>query len=201
MKEMKRGYGAACLAALHFVKESGTKERFQTDIVLFLNADQSEEISEAIDLLLPIVQQQCDLVIGNRHASLQESGALTAQQHLGNWLVSGLVRWIWKVRCKDFGPFRAIRHDSLKMLNMQDRNFGWTVEMQVKAFYHQMRVVEVPVSARVGKTVSRISGTWRGAFFAAIKMLGWVCCIGSKYLLKSISQRYRFMDRYSESGP
>lgn len=189
--EKERGYGAACLKALDFIALSdqnkprqnnpGQRNQFKTDIVLFLNADQSEDTNEAIKLLLPISESTSDLVIGIRPSELRQSGALSLPQITGNWLVSKLVSWCWNVKCTDFGPYRAIAYPALQKLNMQDRNYGWTVEMQVKALFNNFRVREIPVLAMVGQTSSRVSGTWRGIFHTAFKMMAWAFSVGAMY--------------------
>jgi glycosyltransferase involved in cell wall biosynthesis len=188
--EPHRGYGAACLAAVTLIENE-----LPTDIVLFLNADQSEDISEMFSLLGPIAAGSQDLVIGSRLSELREAGALSPFQSLGNNLVSALVRWFWKFPCTDFGPFRAVAWDALRKLRMQDRNYGWTVEMQVKALFHGMRVLEVSVSAKRGKTDSRIGGTTRGVIGAAIKMLGWVIYIASLGVYRTLHDKitHRFL--------
>jgi len=103
--------------------------------------------------------------------------------------VSTLVRWFWSFPCTDFGPFRAIAWDSLRALHMKDRDYGWTVEMQVKALFHRMQVLEVPASARRGITGSRIGGTSRGVIGAAIKMLGWVIYIAGCGVYRTIRDK------------
>lgn len=192
--EQHRGYGAACLAALAEIGKEPS-----TDIILFLNADQSEDVAELISLLDPITDEHYDLVVGSRAVQLQQNGALSPLQTLGNNLVSALVRWFWDFPCTDFGPFRAIRFESLESLHMRDRNYGWTVEMQVKALYHGLQVLEVPVSARRGKTASRISGTSRGIIGAAAKMLGWVLVIAALGAWRKTVQRFVISQRQTIS--
>lgn len=161
--EAESGYGSACLAALKVMPEI-------TDIVVFVDADQSVALTELPDLLKPLTAG-ADLVIGARTTALAETGSLTVPQRFGNWLASLLIRKLWQVPVTDLGPFRAITASSLRKLHMEDRRYGWTVEMQVKAIQNNLSIVEVPVSSlrRVGK--SKISGTVRGVIGAGYGIL------------------------------
>ena len=147
------GYGAACLKALSRVGD--------TDIVVFIDADQSLDINEAPGLIAALCDG-ADLVIGSRPRALQAVGSMTLPQRFGNWLASLLIRLIWGVSVTDLGPFRAIRWTALNALDMQDRSFGWTVEMQVKAIQFGLRMVEVPVHYHKRLGQSKISGTVSG---------------------------------------
>lgn len=157
------GYGAACYAAL---SDPGDK-----DIVVFVDADCSVEVGEMPDLLAPIAQG-ADLVIGARVPSRREPGALSIPQQFGNRLAGFLIGILWRVPVTDLGPFRAIRWDALEIIDMQDRKFGWTVEMQVRAIQEGMQVVEVPVSVKKRKGRSKISGTVSGVVGAGAGILG-----------------------------
>lgn len=164
--EPRRGYGAACLKAL------GALEADPPDVVLFLDADLSDDPSEAGAILQPILAGRADLVIGSRTRGEREPGALTPQARCGNWLATRLLRALYGVRFTDLGPFRAIGYRSLLGLGMRDQDFGWTVEMQVKAARAGLRAVEVPVRYRRRIGRSKISGTVSGTVRAAIKILG-----------------------------
>ena len=161
--EPRRGYGQACLAGLAAVEGP--------DVVLFLDGDYSDYPEEAATLIAPIREQTADLVIGSRVLGDRESGALLPQARLGNALATTLIRLMYGVRYTDLGPFRAIRYSSLQLLEMSDPDFGWTVEMQVKAARLGLRAVEVPVRyrKRIGK--SKISGTLIGTVRAGHKIL------------------------------
>jgi glycosyltransferase involved in cell wall biosynthesis len=150
-----RGYGAACAGAL-------TRLAWDIDIVVFMDADGSDDPSEIASLLEPIEQDRADLVIGSRALGVVEPGALTPQQRFGNWLATRLIAWIYRHRYTDLGPFRAIRRELLDRIAMRDRRYGWTVEMQIRALQLRARVAEVPVKyrKRIGK--SKISGTVMG---------------------------------------
>ena len=157
--EPKRGYGAACLRALQEVSEV-------TDIIVFIDGDYSDHPQEMSKVLAPILLGEADFVIGSRMLGSREKGALLPQARFGNWLATFLIRIFWGGEQTDLGPFRAIRKKKLDELKMEDQNFGWTVEMQIRALKKNLRIVEVPVSyrKRIGK--SKISGTIKGSFLA-----------------------------------
>jgi glycosyltransferase involved in cell wall biosynthesis len=160
-----RGYGAACAGALTMLAND-------VDLVVFMDADGSDDPNEIRDLIAPIVRGDADLVIGSRALGRVERGALTPQQRFGNWLATRLIRIAYKHRYTDLGPFRAIRRELLDRIGMRDRRYGWTVEMQIRALQLGARVTEVPVSyrRRVGK--SKISGTVSGVIKAGVGILG-----------------------------
>lgn len=164
--ESRRGYGAACLAGLTHLA-SGDRP----DIVAFMDADRSDDPSDLPAVLEPIVCGSADLVIGSRSLGKADPGSLTLPQRFGNALATGLLRWLWGVKCTDLGPFRAIRFGHLTRLQMDDLGYGWTVQMQARAAAAGYRVTEVPVSyhRRIGK--SKISGTVRGVVGAGTKIL------------------------------
>jgi len=165
VRESRRGYGAACLRALDALRAD------PPDAVLFLDADGSDDPAEAEALLAPLVSGRADLVIGSRTLGRREPGALTLQARFGNALATRLMEWIYGVRWTDLGPFRAVRWEALERLGMRDRDFGWTVEMQVKAARAGLRGVEVPVRYRRRIGRSKISGTVTGAVRAGAKIL------------------------------
>lgn len=164
VSEPERGYGAACLAALALVRP-------EADIVLFVDSDGSDIVADAPKIIASLVDGSADLVIGSRVAGIIEPGAMTVPQRFGNWLAPLLVRLIWGVRYSDLGPFRAIRRDALERLSMQDRDFGWTIEMQVRAAKQGLRITEVPTGYRRRIGISKISGTIRGVLLAGTKIL------------------------------
>jgi hypothetical protein len=163
--EPERGYGAACLKALSSLPADCRE-------VVFLQADGSEDAREAARLLAPIRDGRADLVIGSRKLGRAEPGALLAHQQLGNRIAVTLIRWIFGFPYTDLGPFRAVRVAALKQLRMRDRNFGWTVEMQVKALQAGLRVIEVPVSyrKRIAGT-NKVSGNWKASILAGVKII------------------------------
>jgi hypothetical protein len=142
------------------------------DIVVFLDGDFSDYPDQLPEVLAPILQEGKDMVIGSRRLGGMEKGAMTFPQRFGNWLAPFLIRLFFGYRFSDLGPFRAIRWKSLLAMDMQDKNFGWTVEMQVKAAKMRMDCAEVPVKYRKragGK--SKVSGTIKGAFSAGVKII------------------------------
>jgi glycosyltransferase involved in cell wall biosynthesis len=164
--EPRRGYGSACLRGLAALRPD------PPHAVLFLDADWSDDPSEAPRLLEPIAAGRADLVIGSRVLGGAERGALTAAQRFGNWLATRLLRLLYGARYTDLGPFRAIRWDALEALRMRDPDFGWTVEMQGKAARLKLRCEEVPVRYRRRIGTSKISGTVGGTVRAGVKILG-----------------------------
>jgi glycosyltransferase involved in cell wall biosynthesis len=166
--EEEMGYGAACLKAMDFIAK---EKSALPDILVFLDADYSDCPKELSLLLAPIVSGEYDLVIGSRVLGKAQKGALLAHQRFGNWLATLLIRWIYRLRFSDLGPFRAIRYSSLLALEMSDRNYGWTVEMQVKAAQKGLRCTEVPVTYKKRIGVSKVSGTVKGSVLAGIKIL------------------------------
>jgi glycosyltransferase involved in cell wall biosynthesis len=161
--EPQRGYGAACLAGLAALTDP--------DIIVFIDGDASDVPWEMALLVDPIIQGQADLVIGSRVLGAREPGALTPQARFGNWLACRLMYLFWGKKYTDLGPFRAIRRRALAGLDMQDRDYGWTMEMQVKAGRRGLRVMEAPVSYRRRIGASKISGTVRGVLGAGTKIL------------------------------
>ncbi len=162
-----KGYGNACLSGLEYISRKGEKP----GIVVFMDADYSDHPDELPKLVKPIIDGSHDLVIGSRSLGEMERGAMTVQQVFGNWLATNLIRIFYGYRFTDLGPFRAIRYDKLLELDMQDRTYGWTVEMQVKAAKNQFRCIEVPVKYRKRIGFSKISGTIKGTILAGQKII------------------------------
>lgn len=162
--ETRRGYGAACLAGI--AATSGF------DIVVFLDGDHSDFPDDMRALLAPVLENRADLVIGSRMQRPESRDALLPQARFGNWLAAQLLRRLFGLQCTDLGPFRVIRRDALLALGMQDLDFGWTVEMQLRARLCGLRMLEVPVRyrRRIGK--SKISGTVAGTLRAGWKIIG-----------------------------
>ena len=163
--EPERGYGAACLKALgHLAPDP-------PDIVVFLDGDYSDHPDEIARVIGPILRGEAELVIGSRARGRRERGALSAQQQVGNSIACSALRLFYGVQYSDLGPFRAIRWTALRELQMVDRNYGWTVEMQIKAARRGVAYREVPVSYRRRVGVSKVSGTLRGSVGAGVKIL------------------------------
>ena len=167
--EPRPGYGQACLAGLAYYAAQPTGRA--PEIIVFLDGDHSDFPEELPALLAPILRGEAELVIGSRALGQRERGALLPQQRFGNWLAARLLRLRYGGTTTDLGPFRAIRADALARLGMADTNYGWTVEMQVKAARLGVRVVEVPVRYRRRIGVSKVSGTVRGTLGAGYKIL------------------------------
>lgn len=167
--QSERGYGVACLTAIDAL---AADQRTPPEIVVFLDADGSDEPQEMRELVAPILDDEAEMVIGSRVARAAP-GALTPQARFGNWLATALIRGFWREHYTDLGPFRAIRYDTLQRLGMRDRTYGWTVEMQVKAAQQSVLSTEIPVSYKprhAGR--SKVSGSLRGIWGAGTKILG-----------------------------
>jgi glycosyltransferase involved in cell wall biosynthesis len=165
--EPNQGYGNACLKGLAYLKELKNKP----DIVIFLDADYSDYPEEIAQLIAPILNQDYDMVIGSRALGNRESGSMMPQQIFGNWLATTLLNFFYKVNYTDLGPFRAIKYDKLLEIDMVDRNYGWTVEMQLKAAKLKFKTMEVPVKYRVRIGHSKVSGTIKGTIGAGYKII------------------------------
>lgn len=170
------GYGNACLKAMEYV--SNLDEG--TDIIVFLDGDYSDYPEQLTQLIAPILENNTDLVIGARVARLREAGSMTAPQIFGNWLATSLMKLFFSSRFTDLGPFRAIKYDKLLALDMEDKTYGWTVEMQLKALKKEYSYTEVPMKYRNRIGVSKVSGTFKGAIFAGVKILTWIFKYGFK---------------------
>ncbi|MBF9254179.1 glycosyltransferase family 2 protein [Pontibacter sp. 172403-2] len=163
------GYGNACLAGIAYVAAKPAATR--PDIIVFLDGDYSDYPEEMPRLLHPILEGEADFVIGSRALGKRQYGAMLPQQLFGNWLATTLLRLFYNASFTDLGPFRAIRLDTLLALDMRDRTYGWTVEMQAKAAKHGIRYTEVPVNYRKRIGFSKISGTVKGTLSAGYKII------------------------------
>jgi glycosyltransferase involved in cell wall biosynthesis len=170
LTETQKGYGYACLKGMEHIVNQETKP----DIVVFLDGDYSDYPEELTKLVEPIINKNVDLVIGARVKRLREQGSMTPQQVFGNWLATFLMKLMFGAKFTDLGPFRAIKYDKLLALKMEDKTYGWTVEMQLKAIKQKLTYIEVPVNYRNRIGVSKVSGTIKGSIFAGIKILGWI---------------------------
>ena len=162
-----KGYGNACLKGMEYIARKVTPP----DIVVFIDGDYSDHPEELSLLIAPITEGVADMVIGSRALGAREAGSMTPQQVFGNWLATYLIRLFFKYTFTDLGPFRAIRYDKLLEINMIDKNFGWTVEMQVKAAKKKLRCTEIPVTYRRRIGVSKVSGTVKGTVLAGYKII------------------------------
>jgi glycosyltransferase involved in cell wall biosynthesis len=164
VREDRRGYGSACLAGIAAIEAS------PPDVVVFLDGDYSDH-PEEMPRLLDAIEGGCDLVIGSRVLGSREPGALLPQARFGNALACSLIRLLYGHSYTDLGPFRAVAWDALRRLRMEDRTFGWTVEMQIKALRTALVVAETPVSYRRRVGVSKITGTFSGTIRAGARIL------------------------------
>lgn len=170
LKEPRKGYGYACLKGLQHIADSDPKP----DIVVFLDGDYSDYPEQLTEIVQPILDKDLDMVIGARDKRFRESGSMTKPQIFGNWLATSLMSLFFGAKFTDLGPFRAMKYNSLLALEMEDKTYGWTVEMQLKVLKKNMTYTEIPVKYRNRIGVSKVSGTVKGAIFAGIKILGWI---------------------------
>lgn len=161
------GYGNACLKGIEYVASQEVKP----DIIVFIDGDYSDYPEQLTEVIAPIVANEADMVIGSRALGDRASGSMTFPQVFGNWLATTLMKWIYGAKFTDLGPFRAIQWESLVALQMKDKTYGWTVEMQVKAAKQKLRFTEVPVNYKKRIGVSKVSGTVKGTILAGYKIL------------------------------
>ena len=168
LDEERPGYGWACLKGIEYAKNKKTPPR----IIVFLDGDYSDYPSELPEVVAPILNEGMDMVIGSRALGDRAKGSMTFPQVFGNWLATRLMRIFYRAKYTDLGPFRAIKFEKLLELQMQDKTYGWTIEMQIKAAKHKMNFCEVPVNykKRIGK--SKVSGTIKGTVMAGVKIIG-----------------------------
>ncbi len=169
LREDRKGYGQACLCGIAYAAAKTNADR--PTIIVFIDGDYSDYPGEMDLLVTPIVEDGYDMVIGSRALGAREKGSMTPPQVFGNWLATTLIRWFYRTRYTDLGPFRAIKMDRLLELDMQDTTYGWTVEMQLKAAKKRFKTTEVAVTYRRRIGVSKISGTVKGTILAGYKIL------------------------------
>ncbi|MBB78480.1 MAG: UDP-glucose--dolichyl-phosphate glucosyltransferase [Crocinitomicaceae bacterium] len=163
--EKKKGYGYACLKGIEKTKE------LNTDIIVFMDGDYSDFPTEIKKIITPILNEKIDFVVGSRIKGKREKGSLTIPQIFGNWLATRLIKLVYKKSYTDLGPFRAIKATVLEDLNMRDKTYGWTIEMQIKIIIKKYKFKEISVNYRNRIGVSKVSGTIKGTIFAGIKII------------------------------
>lgn len=168
--ERLKGYGYACLKGMDYIAKQKTKP----EIVVFLDGDYSDYPEQLTAIIDPIINNNIDFVIGSRTKELREVGSMTPQQIFGNWLATSLMKLFFGAKFTDLGPFRAIKYNKLLALKMEDKTYGWTVEMQLKALKQKLNYTEVPMKYRNRIGISKVSGTVKGSIFAGIKILSWI---------------------------
>jgi glycosyltransferase involved in cell wall biosynthesis len=167
LRENRKGYGYSCLKGMDYI----SKKAKEDDIIVFLDGDYSDFPAELKLLVSPIISSGFDMVIGTRVLGERQKGSMLFQQIAGNWLATTLIKLIYNAHFTDLGPFRAITWNALQLINMKDKTFGWTVEMQVKAAKLNLKFTEIPVSYRKRIGVSKVSGTIKGTILAGYKIL------------------------------
>lgn len=175
LTEDRKGYGYACLKGMEYIASTSIKNpNNKPDIIVFLDGDYSDYPEQLTELIAPIINDDIDFVIGTRIQRLREKGSMTPQQVFGNWLATFLMKLFFGATFTDLGPFRAIKYDKLLALNMEDKTYGWTVEMQLKALKQKLSYTEIPMKYRNRIGISKVSGTVKGSILAGIKILGWI---------------------------
>ena len=170
LKEVKKGYGFACLKGLNYI----ANQTIKPTIVVFLDGDYSDYPAQLTSIVQPIIEENIDFVIGARVKELREPGSMKPQQIFGNWLATNLMKVFFWAKFTDLGPFRAIKYEKLVALKMTDTTYGWTVEMQLKVLKQKMSYLEIPVKYRNRIGTSKVSGTVKGSIFAGVKILSWI---------------------------
>jgi glycosyltransferase involved in cell wall biosynthesis len=170
LTEKDKGYGNACLKGLEYIANQNEKP----NIIVFLDGDYSDYPEELTKIIAPIIEENIDFVVGARVKNLRETGSMTTPQIFGNWLATNLMTLFFDAKFTDLGPFRAIKYDKLLMLDMVDKTYGWTIEMQLKVLKQKLTYIEIPVNYRNRIGVSKVSGTIKGSIFAGIKILSWI---------------------------
>lgn len=170
LSENRKGYGYACLKGMDYI----SKQEIKPDVIVFIDGDYSDYPEELIQLVQPILYDNVDFVIGSRVKKFRELGSMTPQQVFGNWLATFLMKVFFNAKFTDLGPFRAIKYEKLLALHMEDKTYGWTVEMQLKAIKQKFSYVEIPVRYKNRIGVSKVSGTVKGTVMAGIKIIGWI---------------------------
>jgi len=170
--QSQRGYGAACLAGIDAVQTWARDSDHPDDpVVVFVDADYSDHVELIPGIVRPILHDQQDFVLGSRLTGRREKGAMPPQSVYGNRFACTLINLLFGGKFTDLGPFRALRLSTLQRLSMVDTNFGWTIEMQIKALKQRLRILELPVPYRCRVGTSKISGTIVGSFNAGAKIL------------------------------
>ena len=167
LRENRKGYGYSCLKGINYLQTKANPN----DIIVFLDGDYSDFPDEISMLIAPILESNFDMVIGSRALGVREAGSMLFQQIAGNWLATALIKLFYNAHFTDLGPFRAIQWNALLQIEMKDKTFGWTVEMQVKAAKHKLKFTEVPVNYRQRIGVSKVSGTIYGTIMAGYKII------------------------------
>jgi glycosyltransferase involved in cell wall biosynthesis len=158
VSEPRRGFGSACAAGL---------EKASSDVVCFMDADASLDPRDLPRVAAPVLADDADLVLGARRA---EPGAWPSHARAANRVLCRQIERRTGLRLDDLGPMRAARRSALVMLEMEDRRFGWPLEMVLRACRAGWRVRETPVlyRGRVGR--SKVTGTVLGTLRAVRDM-------------------------------
>ena len=166
--EKQKGYGYACIRGINYL------ENHPPEIVVFLDGDYSDYPEDLNIIVDPILKGEVVFSLGSRISKLREKGSMTITQIFGNALSCFLMRLLYQGEFSDLGPFRAIKWETLLSLEMKDKTFGWTIEMQLKILRRKLLYIEIPVRYRNRIGISKVSGTLKGTFLAGYKILSWI---------------------------
>ena len=169
--EPQRGYGAACLAGISAARNWALDNSCLDPVVVFVDGDYSDHVELLPQVVEPIFARTHDFVLGSRLTGRREKGAMPPQSVFGNKFACRLINSLFGGKYTDLGPFRALRMNTLDQLQMVDTNYGWTIEMQIKALKQKLRILELPVPYRRRIGQSKISGTVAGSIKAGTKIL------------------------------
>ena len=156
--EPEPGFGAACWAGLNDA---------DADVVAFMDADASLDPADLPLVARPVLTGAADLVLGERRA---QRGAWPPHARLANRYLAGRVRRRTGITARDLGPMRCCRRQALLDLGLDDRRFGWPLEMVLRAAAAGWRIQGVPVPYRPRTGRSKVTGTVRGTIAAVNDM-------------------------------
>jgi len=148
--EPQRGFGAACFAGL---------QAATGDVVCFMDCDGSFSGADLLAVAAPVMNGDAELVLGARRAT---GGAWPLHARVANALLAAELRRRTALQLHDLGPMRAAPRTALLALDLQDRRFGWPLEMVLQGWRAGWRIAEVDVAyePRVGR--SKVTGTIGG---------------------------------------
>ena len=158
VREPQRGFGAACWAGLTATT---------TEVVCFMDCDGSFDPRELPRVADPVRDGRFDLVLGAR---ARAPGSWPAHARAANSLLAWELRRRAGVALRDLGPMRAARREALLRLGIEDRRFGWPLEMVLRAAAAGWRIDEVSVGYHPRQGRSKVTGTVRGTLRAARDM-------------------------------
>jgi len=166
LHEPQRGYGAAAWTGCQNLPP-------EAQWILFTAADASDIFEpEEIPFWQQGVDEGAELILGNRLATTDARQHLKWPQRVGSRIFHHVVQWGWKTSFEDMGSRRLLSTEAWPRLHLEDRGFGWNVEMQIRAVECGLKILEIPCRyqpRRAGK--SKISGNLSGSIRAGTAIL------------------------------